>query len=257
MLMAVLALLGGLLLPITGAGAQATGFATADVNMRAGPSTEYPRIIVLPEGGELQVFGCVRGYTWCDVGYFQYRGWVSSRYLSIFYDDYTYQPYRPRVVVPIITFDFGYWDTWYPSYPWYRDYRWRRTYPDWDYYRERRNDDVIIRPPREDRIIRPGRNDSVRIDRDRGGRVVEPGRNDRRITTGGERRDRVDNRRGERVERVDRRRTDRESERNERRREERNRQIERQERRVVPDGGVFGSGQNGLRCAFGDPSCVR
>lgn len=179
MLLAALAVAGGFLLPSAPASAQSSGYTTNDVNMRAGPSTDYPRIIVLPMDANVDVFGCINGYTWCDVSYFQYRGWVSSRYLSMFYDNnYQYVPYNPTVVLPIISFNWGYWDTWYRPYPWYNENRWRRTVPDWEYYnrnpRPRRNDDVIY--PRGDRDYDgPRRNDRVRVDRendrDRDGRI--------------------------------------------------------------------------------------
>jgi uncharacterized protein YraI len=161
-IMAAAALVGAMLLPAA-AHAASEGFTTADVNMRAGPSTEYPRIVVLPRGAPVLVYGCVRGYTWCDVAYYGERGWVSSRYISIFYDDYrVYVPYTPRVQVPIITFDFGYWDTWYPRRPWYRDYRYRRG---WDadrrgggtvyYPRDRQNRDLQQSRPRDERRWTP------------------------------------------------------------------------------------------------------
>jgi uncharacterized protein YraI len=177
LVMAALAGLGALLLPAA-ANAAAGGYTTADVNMRAGPSTEYPRIVVLPRGAAVDVHGCVRGYTWCDVSFYHERGWVSSRYLDIFYDDQrVYVPYTPRARVPVITFDFGYWDSWYTHYPWYSEYRYR-SYPSqrWD---SDRNDRVYY-PPRRERNDRrifvpqnfapepeyaPGSNDRVRTER--------------------------------------------------------------------------------------------
>jgi uncharacterized protein YraI len=266
MLMSVFALMAALLLPAAEAGAQSTGYTTADVNMRAGPSTEYPRVIVLPEGGEVEVFGCVRGYTWCDVAYFQYRGWVSSRYISIFYDNYSYVPYRPIVPVPIITFDFGYWDRWYPSYPWYSDYRWRRTYRDWDDYRPRRNDpprrnDVIIYPRGDVRNDPPRRNDRIQNQRTRGDIRTESRRNDRDV--------RVDRNRNERNQNAQRRRNDGNDRVNDNRRRNNERVDDNRRRnnnngnrrnvdRRPTDGTIFDGGtNNGLRCAFGDPRCVR
>jgi uncharacterized protein YraI len=127
LVMALVALVGGLLLPA--AAEAADGFTTGDVNMRAGPGTQYPRIMVLPRGAPVEIYGCLRGYSWCDVGYYRERGWVSSRYLSVFYDDRrVYVPYRPRVTVPYLTFEFNYWDRWYNDRPWYRE--WRRKYRD-------------------------------------------------------------------------------------------------------------------------------
>ncbi len=54
------ALAGSLLLP---AAAEASdGFVTGDVNLRAGPGTDYPRITVLPEGAPVEIYGCLSGY---------------------------------------------------------------------------------------------------------------------------------------------------------------------------------------------------
>jgi hypothetical protein len=52
-------------------------------------------------------------------------------------------PYRPLYAYPIVAFDFGYWDSWYVRYPWYR--RGYGTYPRWE-NRGGRNDDLVIRP---------------------------------------------------------------------------------------------------------------
>ncbi len=87
---------------------------------------------MLPEGAPVEVYGCLAGYSWCDVSSYGDRGWVSSRYISIFYDGPNYV-YRPRYVVPSVSFSFDYWDRWYYDRPWYRTYR----------------------RPREERIYRP------------------------------------------------------------------------------------------------------
>jgi uncharacterized protein YraI len=151
-LVALAALAGALLMPA--AAEAADGYTTGSVNMRAGPGTQYPRIMVLPRGAPVEVYGCLRGYSWCDVGYYRERGWVSSRYLSVFYDDrQVYVPYRPRVAVPYLTFEFGYWDRWYYDRPWYREWRRkdRNDRPNWD-----RNDPPLRNDPPPD-WNRPGR----------------------------------------------------------------------------------------------------
>lgn len=43
------------------------GFATANVNMRSGPSTAYPAVVVIPVGAPLTVHGCLSDTPWCDV----------------------------------------------------------------------------------------------------------------------------------------------------------------------------------------------
>lgn len=90
-----------------------------NVNLRTGPGAEYYRIMTLPPGAPVEVYGCLQGYTWCDVSYGDLRGWVSSRYLSMFYSGNAYYPARPAVVVPFLSFNFGYWDDHYRNRPWY------------------------------------------------------------------------------------------------------------------------------------------
>lgn len=105
-------------LPVAASAAPAQ--VTANVNLRTGPSTQYYPILVLPAGVGVEVYGCLAGYTWCDVSWGNNRGWVSSRYLSSFYYGPTYRP-RPARPVPSVTFNFGYWDNHYVGRPWYRD----------------------------------------------------------------------------------------------------------------------------------------
>ena len=57
----------------------AAGFATGDVNLRAGPGTGFARIVVVPAGAPLQVYSCS---TWCQVNFGGYVGWVSARYVA-------------------------------------------------------------------------------------------------------------------------------------------------------------------------------
>lgn len=106
---------------------------TANVNLRAGPGTQYYPILVLPAGAPVELYGCLQGYTWCDVSYGRERGWISSRYLSTFYSGPAYRP-RPYRSVPFLTFNFGYWDNHYAHRPWYnnRPRDWDRDQRDWN-----------------------------------------------------------------------------------------------------------------------------
>ncbi len=136
-IMAGAALLGALCAP--GAAAAANAFTTGNVNMRAGPSTQFPRVTTLPEGVTVTIHGCVSGWSWCDTSWRGWRGWVSGRYLEQLYDGrrVLVPEYGPSVGVPIISFHFGnYWDRWYSDRPWYRDRpRWRRSWEqnDWSW----------------------------------------------------------------------------------------------------------------------------
>jgi uncharacterized protein YraI len=111
---------------------------TIDLNMRAGPGTRYPIITTIPEGRNVEVYGCLSDYDWCDVAWRGNRGWVFTDYLEYYYRN---QPrpvmeWGPRIGLPIITFSFGdYARRHYREMPWYADRdRWVR----WD--RDRRGD---------------------------------------------------------------------------------------------------------------------
>jgi uncharacterized protein YraI len=97
---------------------------TAWVNMRAGPGTQYPIIAVIPRGEEVRVFGCVRGYAWCDVQWRRDRGWVYARYLSRSFAG-SWRPlpqWGAGIGLPIIPFIYeDYLDRHYWDRPFYHD----------------------------------------------------------------------------------------------------------------------------------------
>jgi len=37
-----------------------------NVNLRAGPGTEYPIILTVPADAPVTILGCLPDYTWCD-----------------------------------------------------------------------------------------------------------------------------------------------------------------------------------------------
>jgi uncharacterized protein YraI len=135
--------IGGLFVPAIAAAASA--YTTDDVNMRAGPETGFPRIVTLPAGAAVTVYGCTYGWSWCDTGWRGLRGWVSARYLEYPYEGRrVYLPdYGDAVGLPIVTFRFeAYWDRWYSDRPWYRERdRWYSAWMDndWDDRYERRS----------------------------------------------------------------------------------------------------------------------
>lgn len=63
------------------AGAQTSTRATADLNMRSGPGTQYSVLRVIPNGSPVRVLGCNAAATWCNVN-FVTAGWVSAGFLS-------------------------------------------------------------------------------------------------------------------------------------------------------------------------------
>lgn len=107
------------------------GFATANVNMRSGPSTAYPAVVVIPNGEPLTIHGCLSDTPWCDVSFSYGRGWVAGRYVQAIYRQnrvYVEPRYYRDLGVPIITFEAGrYWDRYYRDRDFYRERdRWRR-----------------------------------------------------------------------------------------------------------------------------------
>jgi uncharacterized protein YraI len=147
--LAALAIAGTILGAGSAQAATAIAIATTNVNLRAGPSTEYPAVDVVRSGEGVRVFGCLETRSWCDVGFRGIRGWMSSSYIAVVDVGRRYS--GPEVVsrigAPIIGYSFGrYWDDNYRSRAFYRDRgnwdRWdgRRAYrdrhwdrrPDWD-----------------------------------------------------------------------------------------------------------------------------
>ena len=101
--------------------------------MRAGPSTAFPVVDVVPGRTPVDVHGCVAGYSWCDVSADNNRGWVYAGYLSYPVRG-SYVPlveYVSEIDVPIVSFSVGsYWDSYYRGRAWYGERaRWRAGKP--------------------------------------------------------------------------------------------------------------------------------
>lgn len=133
------------------------GVTTGDVNMRAGPSTDYPRVATIPEDSPVRIHGCLNGYNWCDVNWRGNRGWVSGAYLNYSYNDryVVVEDWGPRIGIPIISFGVqDYWSRYYRDRPWWSERNvWFRS--DWD----RRGDRWRDRDGRGDWRDRDGRRD--------------------------------------------------------------------------------------------------
>jgi uncharacterized protein YraI len=129
-----------------------TAYTGKTVNLRAGPSREYPLVARLPAGTPVEVNGCVDDWTWCDVSFGFDRGWVYAGNL-----EYPYQDRRvvilydgPILGFPIVTFSVGpYWDTYYHARPWYsrRDYWAHRKPPPHHWNRPPGSHPPGYRPP--------------------------------------------------------------------------------------------------------------
>lgn len=118
LLMALAVLTAGL----SAAFATTVAVSTANVNLRAGPSTSYPVVVVVPRGASLVTYGCVADYAWCDVAFNAYRGWVSAGHIQVTYQGTTAvmtPAVASQVGVSVVVYDRVYWDTYYVAQPWY------------------------------------------------------------------------------------------------------------------------------------------
>ncbi len=112
------------------AGAATMMVATGNVNLRAGPSTAYPVVTVVPAGAQVQTHGCLAGITWCDISLGPFRGWVAAPYVQVVYRGapVVLTPVvAPAVGVAVVSFNRAYWDRYYVAYPWYGS--WARYAP--------------------------------------------------------------------------------------------------------------------------------
>jgi uncharacterized protein YraI len=120
-------LVAAALLATPAAAVAAPGMITASVDLRAGPSEEFPVVNRLPSGVPVEIYGCIRRALWCDVSWGRERGWVAAQYLDYFYDGrYVALPsYVDALDVPVASFVLtSYWSTYYFGRPWYRRHAW-------------------------------------------------------------------------------------------------------------------------------------
>ena len=115
------AIVAAILLPALAQAAE--GYATANVNMRAGPSTDFPAVTVIPNGRAVEIHGCLSDSPWCDVSFAGNRGWVSGQYVQAIYQNRRVQVrpdyYRP-LGIPSVVFSLGsYWNNNYRNRDFY------------------------------------------------------------------------------------------------------------------------------------------
>lgn len=117
---------GGLVVAQPSEAQAAKIYTNISINMWAGPSMDFPRVLRLPAGAPVAVYGCLNGYNWCDVGWRGQRGWVDARYLyGRHAGNRVYvNRYGPQFGFNLVNFNVGnYWDRYYRNdrYSWYRD----------------------------------------------------------------------------------------------------------------------------------------
>jgi uncharacterized protein YraI len=110
--------------PATAQPVRPNGYPVTNVNLRAGPGTYYPALLVVPSRAPISILGCLGDYTWCDVVFQGNRGWMRSIYLQGWYRGYYYalRDYAPRLGYRVVSFDLRpYWDANYRGRPFYGD----------------------------------------------------------------------------------------------------------------------------------------
>lgn len=121
------------------------------VHLRAGPSIEYPGVVMLPPGAIVEVYGCEQGYGWCDVQVGPDRGWVAATYLQMPSAGGPVIVANSGVVlgIPVVSFVFdSYWGSYYRGRPWYARRGYYHNY--WNRYPHGRPP-----PPPRPPVLRP------------------------------------------------------------------------------------------------------
>ncbi len=104
-------------------------FTDGRATLHAGPGREFPRIDRLRSNVRVNLYGCIDGFSWCDVSIGRERGWVDGDSLFVPYQGRRVRvmEYGSRINVPMVRFNWGYWDNYYRGRGFYRDRdHWRR-----------------------------------------------------------------------------------------------------------------------------------
>lgn len=96
------------------------GVSAAPSTMYAGPGDAYPQVMHLAAGLQLQIHGCTRPATWCDVTWRGKRGWVQAADIEIRAEGGRMPVSAAQV--PAARFELAaYWDANYKTRLWYGD----------------------------------------------------------------------------------------------------------------------------------------
>ena len=102
--------------------AQQLAYTSKNVKLRAGPSSEYPIVTIVPGGVPLTVEGCLSDYRWCDVVAGPDRGWVFAGNIVYAYQGVNVPllTYGAVIGIGILAFNRDhYWDENYRARSWY------------------------------------------------------------------------------------------------------------------------------------------
>jgi uncharacterized protein YraI len=121
-------LLIALLAALGGHAAAAPAYVDKSVHLRAGPGRAYPIVAILPPRFVVEVAGCLRDYTWCDVIAGVDRGWVYAGNLRYPHEgrDVPIRGFGAVIGIGIVAFVLlDYWHDHYGERPWYgQRHRW-------------------------------------------------------------------------------------------------------------------------------------
>lgn len=84
--------------------AETPATAWTDLNLRAGPSTTYGIVAVIPASHSVSVEGCLDASSWCQVTYGQVNGWASGDYLTAMVES-PISINRDRLAVKTVTYE--------------------------------------------------------------------------------------------------------------------------------------------------------
>jgi uncharacterized protein YraI len=102
--------------------AASSGYLTANVSLRAGPGFDYPVVASMNAGSGVTIYGCLSGWSWCDISWRGNRGWASGQYLQVVYQNQR-RPilgYGTYIGLPFVTFSIGnYWGNYYRHRPFF------------------------------------------------------------------------------------------------------------------------------------------
>ncbi len=117
--------IAALLLGATSSAFAYDGFATGNVNLRAGRTSSIRSLRRSPPAPPLSIQGCTDAWEWCDVVFEDARGWVAGNYIQYEYND---QPvllpsYGAVIGVPIVSFVIAdYWGHYYRNRPFWAEH---------------------------------------------------------------------------------------------------------------------------------------
>ncbi len=84
--------------------AETSATAWTDLNLRAGPSTTYDIVSVIPASQSVLVDGCLDASNWCRVTHGDINGWASGDYLTAMVES-PISANRERMAVKTITYE--------------------------------------------------------------------------------------------------------------------------------------------------------